>query len=214
MNTKIKIVLTLAASLLLASCTSGSTGGGTNGGTNGGNGGGGSTYTPTTSVAPVVTPKQKVINYLKSNGTVSDGDYLVGTVNRWTSEEKHYTETIVVSYSPSKDEFNLIGQTEGATSSGTVMMTLLGGCTFSWGSYHGGFFMAEFIFSSYKAVYTMSAMTFNSDGSIASNTYNKSSYTFPDSFDFSTVKKGVELAGAEINKAVSYYNTLGLPSLQ
>jgi hypothetical protein len=214
MSTKIKYLLPLMSLFLLASCTSGTTTGGASTSTPASSART-SSYTPVAPSSPIPTKsdKQKVIDYVEGHGSLSSGDYLVSKGSKWNSNGHYYTEVVFLSYSPDDDTFNLVGQTQGATSDGTVMMTLLGGAKFSWGSYKLGFFLADYEYENYEAVYTMSKITFSSDGSIVSNTFNQSKLTFPDSFDSDVLKKGVSLAGEEINHAVAFYNTLSLPSL-
>jgi hypothetical protein len=209
MNAKNKVLLPLVSLFFLASCTNG----GTSIASTGGNGGGG--YTPVTqsSAAPSVSSKQKVINYLKSNGSYSNGEYMLGGSSTSTSDGYTFQQTLYFSYSPSEDKFNLVGEMIGTKSGSSLEVTWLGGATFYWGSYKSGTFLSDYEAGSYQAIYSLNTITFASDNEISACHYHQEKYTFSDSFDFDTIKSGLELATKEFNKAVTYYNSFSLPAL-
>lgn len=207
MKTLYRLTLLGVLALSLASCVnSGGTASQTAGGGTGGGTGGNTT--------PVVSKsdKQKVIDYFESNGTLSDGAYLVGAKTSDTDDGYSFVYSVVESYTPSDDSFMLIGNTDVTKNSTTV--SYMGAVGFNWGSFDSGTFLSDVEISSYKALFRLTNLTFASDAEVDSYTITLTKSSFPSSFSTSTLLNSGKTAVNSLNLAIRFYDKLGLPSLR
>lgn len=110
-----------------------------------------STYTPqssssrstsssrsSSSQAPVVTPKQTVINYLKANGIRSGTMYAITGSSPWGN---NYTVTDTIWYDTSDDTFSSTVSLDYSSSSGSIAN--FAGFTFTWGNLRSANFLGS-----------------------------------------------------------------------
>jgi hypothetical protein len=198
---KMWALVSILSAISLLGCTNStttSTNQNNGGGTYSQNNGGGNTPTPTTSVSE----KTKVINYFKSKGTYSDGDYLIAETTPSSNDTYYYTKIDMLIYSPSKETFGVVwsyASTKKSTGNKTSMMAA---SSFSWGSYDYGTFFFDLSAGSYETIYSLSSLSFESDGEIDNCKYTVTKDTF--SWSSSELKEFASTCLKGYNEAASW----------
>lgn len=201
------VLLTLLSSLfLLGGCTNTPTTSTTANGNNnaGGNGG---------QVTPTVSAKEKVINYVKSAGTYSDGSYLLYESSKESDDTTVYTTSYMFSYTPNDDQFSIFFDFEGKKIATSATVDLMGIGTFSWNAYTSGQFGLEVKAGSKKIFYVLSDTVFGSSATISSCSFTITSNTLgmttSDAKSYAnTCLKGYNAAATWAYRVLSPYGTI------
>lgn len=149
--------------------------------------------------------KSQVVNYMKSNGAVSNGTYLIGAKRTYSNNGYNFTEYVTFLYSSSGDYFGLMGETTGIKEGASSGVTYTMANKFDWGSYKSGLFLGSMEAGSYTTSYSLSGLSFDSKGNVTNASYTVTAN--PLKLEDSTIKSYVELGIDEFNDAVGY--TLG-----
>jgi hypothetical protein len=216
---KKQLFLALLASLSLLSCGSAADAGYVDPATNA-TSNSTSTYTrtstrTTTATSVPLSDKQKVINYLNAKGTMSNGYMTVGKGSKTIDGAYTYTYISMMYYNSDNDTFNLVhGDIQVETSTNTQLYLNLASAIFYWGSYKRGAFLTSVTLSStYAYDCDIDNISFGSTGTISNYTLTMKSNTFPSSTDTSNLMTLSQTEADNLNIAINWYGTLGLPSL-
>lgn len=130
-----------------------------------------SIWTPPASSTPTYSSKQAVIDWLRTNGSYSNGEYTISQ----TSYSESTTVLDTVAYDVSQDQF-VSSVLLYTVSSGVGSVSNFGMVQFSWGSFRNGSFLGMTTYSlnsgtTYKNAFSFN-LSFSSYPTFSINTYN------------------------------------------